>query len=107
MHWQQVFGSSNVAAIAYDTDKEECWVRFHGGSVYVYGGVGPGIWEELQHSQSKGRFVQIQLRRAHPARREADYVESGTGGEGAASASGEDPGVVSGKNKTKDLGYHN
>ena len=89
-HWQQVLGSSNVDAIKYDADKQECWVRFHTGAVYVYEGVGPGIWEELHHSNSKGRFVQIQLRRAHKARREADYVQDGDGGEDPSGASGQD-----------------
>jgi len=79
MHWQQVMGSSNVAAIAYDEELKECYVRFHTGAVYVYEDVGPGIWEELKHTQSKGRFVQIQLRRVHPYRRLADYVEDSGG----------------------------
>jgi hypothetical protein len=107
MHWQQVLGSSNVAAIAYDAEKKEAWVRFHGGSVYVYSNVGPGIWDEFLHSQSKGRFVQIQLKRAHPARKEADYVESGPSGKDADSASPKDPGVIPGGVGSKDLGYHN
>ena len=90
MHWQQVMGSSNVAAIAYDADNKECYVRFHGGSVYIYEGVGPGIWEELQHSQSKGRFVGIQLRRAHAYRRAPDHVEADSGGNAPQGAGNKD-----------------
>jgi hypothetical protein len=86
MHWQQVMGSSNIAAIGYDEEKKECYVRFNSGAIYVYEDVGPGIWEELQHSQSKGRFVGIQLRRAHAYRRLADHVEANSGGEGAEGA---------------------
>lgn len=80
-NWQQVMGSSNVAAIAYDPVKQECYVKFHSGAAYVYEDVGPGIWEELQHAQSKGRFVGIQLRRAHNYRRVED-VENDSGGQG-------------------------
>lgn len=90
MHWQQVMGSSNVAAIAYDEEKKECHVRFHGGAVYVYENVGPGIWEELQNSPSKGRFVGIQLRRAHPYRRVADHVEADSGGQSPSGVAGQD-----------------
>ena len=73
--WMQVLGSSNIDAVRYDEAARECYVRFHGGAMYAYEGVGPGIWEELQNSTSKGRFVQIQLRRAHTYRRLPDYVE--------------------------------
>ena len=106
-HWQQVLGSSNVAAISYDAENKEAWVRFHNNSVYVYSNVGPGIWDEFLHTSSKGRFVQIQLKRAHPARKEADYVEASTGGKDASAAPGEDSGVVSGGDKGKNLGYNN
>jgi hypothetical protein len=75
MHWQQVLGSSNVDAIKYDEENKKCYVRFLNGDVYVYDDVGPGIWEELVHSTSKGRFVQIHLRRAHSYRRAEDHEE--------------------------------
>ena len=94
MHWQQVLGSSNVAAIAYDEEKQECWVRFLNNAVYVYEGVGPGVWDELKHTSSKGRYVQIQLRRAHKSRREADYVETGDSREAASGPPKEDSGVI-------------
>lgn len=75
--WKPVYGSSNVQAIAYDEAKQECYVKFHpAGAVYVYEGVGPGMWHELLHADSKGRFVQIQLRRAHPYRRVQDGTEA-------------------------------
>lgn len=70
MIWQQVLGSSNVQAIAYDEEKKEVHVKFHpDGIEYIYENVGPGIWDELQHTASKGRYVQIQLKRAHPYRK--------------------------------------
>ena len=81
IHWKQVLGSSNVQAIAYDEENREVWVKFHPkGDVYIYEGVGPGMWDELEHSESKGRFVQIQMRRAHTARRAADE-KADTGGQ--------------------------
>lgn len=80
IHWQQVLGSSNVDAIAYDAEKQECYVRFLSGAVYVYEKVGPGIWEELKHASSKGRFIGIHLRRAHSYRRLTEYETSSSGG---------------------------
>lgn len=88
MYWQQVLGSSNVAAIAYDEEKKECYVRFNSGAVYVYEGVGPGIWEELQHSQSKGRFIGIQFRRTHTYRRILDVAPDSGGGVATEGAEG-------------------
>lgn len=76
MIWQQVLGSSNVQAIAYDEEKKEVHVKFHpDGAEYVYEDVGPGIWDELLNTPSKGRFVQIQLRRAHSYRRVASVQQ--------------------------------
>ena len=60
-----VYGSSNVQAIKYDEAKLECYVKFLDGSVYVYDAVTPEEWNELIHTSSKGRYVQIQLRRGH------------------------------------------
>ncbi len=80
MEWTEVYGSSNVQAIAYDDKNQDCYVKFHpDGVVYVYSGVGRGVWNELVHAPSKGRFVQIQLRRGYPARR-IGYDEIGSSG---------------------------
>jgi hypothetical protein len=95
MHWQQVLGSSNVAAIAYDEEKQECYVKFNTDAVYIYEDVGPGMWEEFQHTSSKGRFAQIELRRAHKCRRAEDDVETDNGGEGTPGTSGQDQGGLS------------
>lgn len=71
MEWTQVYGSSNVDAIQYDPDTKECRVRFHkGGQVYVYSGVEEAVFNQLLHSESKGRFVQIVLRRGYSYRKE-------------------------------------
>lgn len=94
IHWQQVLGSSNVAAIAYDEEKQECWVKFLNGAVYVYEGVGPGIWDEFRHTSSKGRYVQIQLRRAHKFRKEDGDGGPDSGGKVDPGAAEEDRGVV-------------
>lgn len=68
--WVQVLGSSNVSAIKYSEPNRECWVRFLNGSVYVYYDVSPDEWEQLYHTSSKGRYVQIVLRRTKQSRRE-------------------------------------
>jgi len=70
--WVQVLGSSNVSAIKYHEPTRECWVRFLDGSVYLYSDVSPERWQELYHSSSKGRFVQIVLRRENNGQRVSD-----------------------------------
>jgi 3',5'-cyclic AMP phosphodiesterase CpdA len=58
-----VYGSSNVEAIKYDEGAHDCYVRFHGGAVYVYHDVSREEWEELFHATSKGKMVAV-FRRA-------------------------------------------
>lgn len=98
MNWQQVFGSSNVSAIAYDAEKKECWVKFNEGSVYVYENVGPGVWEEFNNAQSKGRFVNLVLRRGHAYRKEASA-------EPATNPQPEQAEAATEAHEEKDLGY--
>lgn len=70
INWKLVYGSSNVTAIGYDAETKQCRVQFVGGAVYTYFDVTPEQWEELQHTESKGRYVQIVLRRAHKYQKE-------------------------------------
>ena len=69
MSWVPVYGSSNVVEIRYHEPSRECFVKFTGGTVYCYENVPPEVWEELVHSQSKGRFVNIVLRRGYKYRK--------------------------------------
>ena len=51
--------SSNVAAIGYDVDKQELYVRFKGskGEVYVYEKVYPDVHSNLMACDSIGGFL--------------------------------------------------
>jgi hypothetical protein len=68
--WVPVQGSSNIDSIGYDVDKQECWVKYLSGGIYVYSNVPVEQYEELMNSSSKGRYVSIVLRRAHAVRKE-------------------------------------
>ena len=50
-------GSSAIAAASYDPDTQELTVTFKGGSIsYTYPNVPADTWEQLQSSDSPGRF---------------------------------------------------
>ena len=49
--------SSNIYAVGYIKEKEELYVEFLDGSVYVYYGVEPELWRMLQIVDSKGSFL--------------------------------------------------
>jgi hypothetical protein len=64
--YQPVYGSSIVSAIAYHEGSRDCFVKFtKNNEVYVYHDVPPEVWEELLHASSKGKFVNLQLRRGY------------------------------------------
>jgi hypothetical protein len=75
-----VYGSSNVIAIRYHEPTRECFVKFTNGTVYVYEDVPEQVWEELVHAQSKGKIVNLVLKRGYkyhrvtdePVKKEAD-----------------------------------
>lgn len=47
--------SSNIQAIGHD-GQQTLFVRFIGGAVYEYKGVGKELYESFLNSDSKGRF---------------------------------------------------
>ena len=47
-------------------------MKFSDQTVYVYDDVPPETWNDLVHAGSKGRFVQIVLRRGFKYRRVTD-----------------------------------
>lgn len=67
--WMPVYGSSIVQAIRYDEGKREVEVRFSAGDVYAYEDVPPEVWNELVNAGSKGRYVNIVLKRGYSYRR--------------------------------------
>ena len=61
--------SSTVARIGYEEGAEEAYVEFLSGGLYVYIGVPPMVFEDLEHSPSKGKFVNEILKPRYPCQR--------------------------------------
>lgn len=59
--WMDVPNSTNVAAVSYDANKAELYVRFKDGSTYTYMSVPDGIDRQLLESDSPGKFVRNDL----------------------------------------------
>ncbi len=54
--------SSNVAQIGYDELAEELFVEFKSGSIYVYSPVPESTFEELLGSESKGGYINHEIK---------------------------------------------
>jgi hypothetical protein len=55
--------SSSVAAIGYDAEASELYIRFLvSGETYVYRDVPELVWRQLRRSESKGAFVNERIR---------------------------------------------
>jgi KTSC domain len=64
--WVETPESSHVEAIRYEPDTHDLYVRFSDdGSVYQYMDVPIDVHRQLMESGSKGRFVNIVLRRRY------------------------------------------
>lgn len=60
--------STSVAAVGYDRDRSELYVRFVDGGTYAYSLVPVRIYAELLASESKGRYVNTRIKPNHAAR---------------------------------------
>ena len=49
--------SSNLEAVGYDVAMGNLWVRFKGGSKYVYRHVEPETFQAFLSAPSKGKFL--------------------------------------------------
>jgi hypothetical protein len=63
--WISTPGSSHVSAIRYEPDTQDCFVRFNDGTVYRYMDVPQKVFNELEGHTSKGRYINIVLRRQY------------------------------------------
>jgi predicted transcriptional regulator len=63
--WLAVDNSSHVTAIARNEENNDVAIRFHDGAEYTYHNVSAEDWDRLLESGSKGRFVNIALRRKY------------------------------------------
>lgn len=57
--------SSAVDAAGYDAGRREMHVAYRGGRTYVYLGVAPETWEAFLRAESKGRFVNAEVKPKH------------------------------------------
>lgn len=59
MAWKEfaAFESSNIAAIRYDEDQQLLEVVFKNGGVYQYFDVPSQVAEEMERTESKGKFL--------------------------------------------------
>ena len=61
--------SSSVAAVGYDPDTRRLYVRFVSGRAYVYYAVPPGVYRKFLAADSKGGFVNGEIRGAYAYKR--------------------------------------
>lgn len=54
--------SSNIDSIGYNKEEQQLFIKFNNGSLYMYNDVPEDVWEDLQNSESKGKFVYYELR---------------------------------------------
>lgn len=54
--------SSNVAAVGYDPNTQTLQVEFNSGSIYQYFDVPQTIYEALISAESKGKFLNAQIK---------------------------------------------
>jgi hypothetical protein len=58
--------SSSNRSIGYDEQAEELWIEFHSSpDPYVYFGVSPEVYDELEEASSKGEYVNLMIKPSH------------------------------------------
>lgn len=58
--------SSNLASIGYDPITASLFVKFRNGSTYAYSGVPSSIYESLLVADSKGSYLNEQVKNQYP-----------------------------------------
>jgi len=54
--------STNISQIGYDTTSEELYIEYTSGQIYVYSGVSQGTYEELLYADSKGSYMNREIK---------------------------------------------
>lgn len=57
--------SSNLTAVGYDDGENKLYVAFKANTLYVYHDVPQEIYQELMKSDSKGKFLNQNVKNAH------------------------------------------
>lgn len=63
-----VVDSSNIEAIGHDDVARELYVRFRSGKTYVYSEVPAETYNQLLQADSKGSFLNREIKPNHPYR---------------------------------------
>jgi hypothetical protein len=59
--------STSIEAVGYDPARAELHLRFRSsGRRYIYKGVPPEVYEQLLEADSKGQFVNWQIKDVYP-----------------------------------------
>lgn len=66
---RQRLGSTSVASAGYDPEARVLEVEFHNGGVYQYLDVPGGEYEEFRGAESKGHFLNTEIKPNHRYRR--------------------------------------
>ncbi len=61
--------SSNVEAIGYCPETEELHVQFLKSGLYVYAGVPEWVYVEFMEAESKGRYLNENIKECYPYER--------------------------------------
>lgn len=61
--------SSNLASVGYEPATETLEVEFLNGSIYQYANVPRSMYEQLLQADSKGRFLNLYIKKDYPASR--------------------------------------
>ena len=61
--------SSSIDAVGYAPASKRLYVRFRSGYTYVYGEVAKSVFDDLLAADSKGRFLNQEIKGAYDYRR--------------------------------------
>lgn len=61
--------SSNIEQIGYVEEERELWVRFKSGDTYVYSNVPPATHEDIMSADSKGSYLNREIKPNYDCRR--------------------------------------
>lgn len=61
---RQAVSSNNLHSIGYETFSQTLEIEFHSGGIYQYAGVPEHIYQSLMSAASKGRYFELNVKKA-------------------------------------------
>lgn len=58
--------SSNIVSVGYDEPSQTMEIEFANGTIYQYFNVGSALYESFVQAPSKGQFLHVYIKNAHP-----------------------------------------